>query len=90
MRRRPHAVSLNLVRAAVMLRRSVQPSDAVTCEVSFNLVRDARIDKIQRDRPKFDENGQRRQTGAPRGSMWLDLGPRNGPHGPFEMFELVL
>ena len=27
---------------------------------------------------------------APRGSMWLELGPRNGPHGPFEMFELVL
>jgi hypothetical protein len=22
--------------------------------------------------------------------MWLELGPRNGPHKPFEMFELVL
>jgi hypothetical protein len=26
---------------------------------------------------------------APRGSMWLDLGPRNGPPGPFETFELT-
>jgi hypothetical protein len=25
-----------------------------------------------------------------RGSMWLDLGLRNGPHEPFEVFELVL
>ena len=40
-------VSLNLVSAAVMLRRSAQPSEAMTCEVSFNLVRPARIDKIQ-------------------------------------------
>ena len=32
----------------------------------------------------------RRQTGAPRGSMWLELGPRNGPHKPFEVFELIL
>jgi hypothetical protein len=23
-------------------------------------------------------------------SMWLDLGPRNGPHGAFEMFDLFL
>jgi hypothetical protein len=27
---------------------------------------------------------------ALRGPMWLELGPRNGPHKPFEMFELVL
>ena len=27
---------------------------------------------------------------ALRGSMWLELGPRNGPHGAFELFELVL
>jgi hypothetical protein len=27
---------------------------------------------------------------APRGSTWLELGPRNGPHEPFEVFELVL
>ena len=31
-----------------------------------------------------------RQTDAPCGSMWLELGPRNGPYGLFEMFELVL
>ena len=31
-----------------------------------------------------------RQTDAPRGSMWLELGPRNGPHGLFEVFELIL
>jgi len=30
-----------------MLGRSAQQSEAMTCEVSFNLVRHARIDKIQ-------------------------------------------
>ena len=25
---------------------------------------------------------------APHGSVWLELGPRNGPHGLFEAFEL--
>jgi len=30
-----------------MLRRLAQSSDAKTCEVSFNLVRHARIDTIQ-------------------------------------------
>jgi hypothetical protein len=34
----------------------------MTCEVSFKLVRNARIEKIQRDRAKFDENGQRAFT----------------------------
>jgi len=24
------------------------------------------------------------------GSMWLELGPRNGPHEPFDKFELIL
>jgi hypothetical protein len=47
MRRRSRAVPSNVVRAAVMLRRSAQPSEVMTCEVSFNLVRHARIDKIQ-------------------------------------------
>jgi hypothetical protein len=27
---------------------------------------------------------------ALRGSMWLEPGPRNGPHRPFWMFELTL
>jgi hypothetical protein len=26
----------------------------------------------------------------PRGSAWLELGPRNGPHGQFDKFELLL
>jgi len=30
-----------------MIRRSVQSSEAMTCEVSFNPVRHARIDTIQ-------------------------------------------
>ena len=34
--------------------------------------------------------GHRRQTDALHGSMWLDLGPRNGPRRPLEVFELVL
>jgi hypothetical protein len=51
LRRRPQVVSLNLVRTAVMLRRSVQPSEAMTCEVSFNLVRYAedRQDSVRQD-----------------------------------------
>ena len=38
----------------------------------------------------------RRDNGTPmlcvalRGSMRLDPGPRNGPHGPFDLFELIL
>jgi len=27
---------------------------------------------------------------ALRGSMWLELGPRNGPHRAFKVFELIL
>jgi hypothetical protein len=34
----------------------------MTCEVSFNLIRHARIDKIQRDGAKFEENGQQPWT----------------------------
>ncbi len=62
----------------MMLRRSAQPSEAMTCEVSFNLVRHARIDQIQRDETKFDENGQSPDA-ALCGLMWHQLGPRNGP-----------
>jgi hypothetical protein len=40
--------------------------------------------------PRPRSSADRRQTGAPRRSMWLEPGPRNGPYGPFEMFELIL
>ena len=33
-------------------------------------------------------SADRRQTDAPSGSMWLELGPRNGPHALFEVFDL--
>jgi sirohydrochlorin ferrochelatase len=44
---RPHAVSPNLVRAALILRRPAQASEAMACEVSLNLARHAGIDTIQ-------------------------------------------
>jgi hypothetical protein len=71
-----------------MLRRSAQPFEAMTREVSFNLVRHARIDKIQRDRTKFDENGQPKRSWS-----WLRAGPigsRNGSQSLFDKFELIL
>ena len=40
--------------------------------------------------PRPHSSADRRQTEAPRGSMWRELGPRNGPRRPFEVFELVL
>ena len=30
------------------------------------------------------------QNDASRGPAWLEVGPRNGPHGPFDKFELIL
>ena len=45
---------------------------------------------IKEPPPRPHSSADRRQTDAPRGSMWLELGPRNGPHGPFEAFELFL
>jgi hypothetical protein len=63
-----------------MLRRSGQPSEVLTCEVSFNLVRHARIDKIQWDRTKFDENGQCPcELLRPRMPVWLSHDTQVGP-----------
>jgi len=44
----------------------------------------------QEPSPRPHNSADRRQTDALRGSMWLEPGPRNGPHRLFEMFELIL
>jgi hypothetical protein len=48
------------------------------------------VEQVHQRAAQTRSSADRRQTGAPRGSMWLEPGPRNGPHGPFEMFELIL
>jgi hypothetical protein len=70
MRRSQLTVSLNLACGAVMFRRSAQLSDAMTCEVSFDLIRHTRSTRFSETGPssmrtdRLDETGQRRLRAA--------------------------
>jgi hypothetical protein len=48
------------------------------------------VEQVHQRAARPHSSADRRQTDAPRGSMWLDPGPRNGPHEPLEAFELIL
>jgi putative nucleotidyltransferase with HDIG domain len=48
------------------------------------------VEQVHQRATQTHSSADRRQTDALCGSMQLELGPRNGPHEPFEVFDLFL